>query len=284
MRIFVCLVTVAIAAPMLANSQTPATPAQSLEGVKFDVVSIKRNNGTGGMQARTVPGSFSVYGVPMRFVVRQAYQVQDFQVSGGPDWMNTDRFDIDARFDPAAGPTGPQALAARLRNLLRDRFNFAAATQPREMPIYALVKARDDGRLGPAMKPSAVDCSAMPAPGRVGGPGPDGRPVCGGRGGLGQIMAGGLTMSQLSAQLSQFAGRLVVDKTGLTGSYAFDLTWAPTPDQIPAGAPPGFAPPFDPNAPTLVTALQEQLGLKLDSQRGPVDVIVVERLEPPAEN
>lgn len=272
MRILVCLLAAALAAQ-----------AQSFDELKFDVVSVRRNNGTGGMQARTVPGSFSVVGVPLRFVVRQAYQVQDFQITGGPDWINTDLFDIEARFDPATSPTGPQALAARLRNLLADRFNFAAHTETREMPIYALVRARED-RLGPQIKPSAVDCTNIPAPGRQAGPGPDGRPVCGGRGGLGRIMAGGLTMPQLAAQLSQFVGRLIVDRTGLTGSYEFDLTWASTPDQIPPGAPPGVALPFDPNAPTLVTALQEQLGLKLDSQRGPVQIVVVDRVEQPTEN
>jgi uncharacterized protein (TIGR03435 family) len=268
-------------APLVATPQTatPATP--DVERATFDVVSVKRNNGTGGMGARTVPGSFSVYAVPMRFVVRQAYAAQDFQITGGPDWMNTDLFDIEARFDPAAGLTGPRALAARLRNMLRDRFNFMATTEMRDMPIYALVRARAD-RLGPAIKPSAVDCSGMPVAGRGAGPGPDGRPVCGGRGGPGQILAGGLTMAQLAAQLSQYTGRLVVDKTGLTGSYAFDLSWNPMLGQTPPTLPPGV--PFDADAPSLVAALGEQLGLTLESQRGPVEMVVVDRLEPPSEN
>ena len=281
MKRSVCLVAAAfIATPLVAAVQLPATPASDVENAKFDVVSIKRNDGTGGMGAKTVPGSFSVVGVPMRFVIQRAFAAQDFQITGGPDWMNTDRFDIDARFDVAVGPTGPQALAARLRNMLKERFNFAATTQTREMPIYALTRARDDGKLGSQMKPSGVDCTSMPVPGRQGGPGPDGRPMCGGRGGPGQIIAGGLTMPQLATQLSQYTGRLVVDKTGLTGSWSFDLTWVPTPDQLP----PGVTLPFDPDAPTLVTALQEQLGLKLESTRGPVNVINVDRLEPPNEN
>jgi uncharacterized protein (TIGR03435 family) len=270
MRILVCLLAAAV-----------AVQAQSPQDATFDVVSVRRNNGTGGMQARTVPGSFSVSGVPLRFVVRQAYQVQDFQIVGGPDWMNSDLFDIDARFDVAVGPVGPQALAARLRNMLAKRFNFAAHTEKREMPILSLLRLRDD-RLGARIKPSAVDCSTMPGRGRQAGPGPDGRPICGGRGGLGQIIAGGLTMAQLAAQLSQYTGRLIVDRTGLTGSYAFDLTW--TPEQLPPGLPPGATLPFDGNAPTLVTALEEQLGLKLEGGRGPVDVVVVDRLEHPAEN
>jgi uncharacterized protein (TIGR03435 family) len=284
MRIFVCLAAAALgAATLSATTQNLPVAPQSLDGVKFDVVSVRRNPGTGGMQARTVPGSFSVVGIPLRFVIRQAYQVQDFQIAGGPDWMNSDLFDIDARFDVAVGPVGPQALAARLRNMLVERFKFAAHIETREMPIFALVRARED-RLGAQIKPSAVDCSTMSAPGRQAGPGPDGRPICGGRGGPGQILAGGLTMAQLAAQLSQYTGRLIVDRTGLTGSYAFDLSWSPALDQMPSGLPRGGAPPFDADAPTLFTALEEQLGLKLDSGRGPVDVVVVDRVEHPAEN
>lgn len=284
MKLSVCLLaTVFTVTPLVATMQTatPATP--DVERATFDVVSIKRNNGTGGMGARTVPGSFSVYGVPMRFVVRQAYAAQDFQITGGPDWMNTDLFDIEARFDPGTGPTGPRALAARLRNMLRERFNFLASTEVREMPIYALVRARQD-RLGPRIKPSAVDCTGMPAPGRQAGPGSDGRPVCGGRGRIGEITAGGLTMAQLAAQLSQYTGRTVVDKTAMTGSYAFDLEWRPTPTELPSDLPPGVTLPFNPDAPGLNAALQEQLGLELDSQRGPVEMVVVERLEAPTEN
>ena len=281
MKLSVCLAAAAlIATPLVAAVQVPAPPEPDVEDAEFDVVSIRRNNGTGGMGARTVPGSFSVFGVPMRFVVRQAYVAQDFQITGGPDWMNTDLFDIEARFDPATGPTGRMALAARLRNMLRERFNFSARTETREIPIYALVRTRGD-RLGPAIKPSAVDCSGLPAPGRGAGPGPDGRPVCGGRGGPGQIVAGGLTMAQLAQQLSQYAGRLIVDKTGLTGSYAFDLTWAAT---LAPRPPAGLALPVDADAPSLGAALEEQLGLTLDAQRGPVEMVIVERLEAPTEN
>lgn len=284
MKLSVCLfATVFTVTPLVATMQTPTPATPDVERATFDVVSIKRNNGTGGMGARTVPGSFSVYGVPVRFVVRQAYAAQDFQITGGPDWMDTDLFDIEARFDPGTSPTGPRAMAARLRNMLRDRFDFLARTEVREMPIYALVRARQD-RLGPRIKPSAVDCTGMPAPGRQAGPGPDGRPVCGGRGRIGEISAGGLTMAQLAAQLSQYTGRLIVDKTGLAGSYTFDLSWNPMLGQAPPTLPPGVAFPFNADAPSLIAALEEQLGLTLDSQRGPVEMVVVERLEAPTGN
>lgn len=183
------------------------------------------------------------------------------------------------------------------------------------MPILALVIARDDKRLGPQLKPSAVDCVALgrrggpPSDGR-GGPALDGRrgggpsagrggppepgtpfslgerPQCGGRGGFGQMIAGGMPLSQFVTQLSQLTGRIVVDRTGLTGGYDLDLKWTPTPDQLPPGPPPpGFElPPIDPNGPSLFAALEEQLGLKLDSTRGPVQVLVIDSIEPPTEN
>ena len=202
-----------------------------------------------------------------------------------------------------------------LRTLLRDRFGMVAHTETREMPILALRVARADGRLGPQMTPAAVDCAALnaargrgpiegrggPPPGaRIGGPPPDGRgapppmpsfsvgerPMCGDRMGFGQLLAGGMTMSRLATQMAQLTGRLVVDRTGLTGGYDLDLKWTPAPNQLPPGPPPpGVEPPaIDPNGPSLETALQEQLGLKLENERGPVDVLVIEKLVPPTEN
>jgi uncharacterized protein (TIGR03435 family) len=104
---------------------------------------------------------------------------------------------------------------------------------------------------------------------------------------FGQLLGGGVPMSRLASQiLSQLTGRVVVDRTGLTGGYDIDLKWTPTPDQLPPGPPPpGVEPPsIDLNGPSLFTALQEQLGLKLDSERGPVEVLVIERIQQPAEN
>jgi uncharacterized protein (TIGR03435 family) len=276
--------------------------------VAFDVVSIRRAPGGDGMFMRTAPGSVTTSNVPVVQLIRQAYGLQEFQVVGGPDWIGSDRFDIEARFDPAPvnGLAGPPRVQAMLRTMLGDRFQLAVHTEQREMPILALVLSRDDKRLGPQLTPSAVDCAALASrrggaapdgrrgggPGADGrgapppGPGPDGRPVCGGRGGFGRMIAGGQTMAQFATQLSQLTRSLVVDRTGLSGGYDLDLTWTPTPDQLPPGVPPpGLQPPpIDPNGPSLFTALQEQLGLKLDSTRGPVDVLVIDRIERPTEN
>lgn len=280
-----------------ALAQPPAAPS-------FDVVSVKRNASPSGAMMRAMPGNLTAVGATVRQLIRQAYQLQDFQIVGGPDWMNSDRFDVEARFDastPVPGFEGPARMQAMLRTLLADRFNLVARRETRALPVYALVLARSDGRLGPQLTPSAVDCAAL---GRRGGPPPEAgrgrgappppgtpfslgpRPQCGGRSGFGQLIAGGAPMAQFVTQLSQMTGRVVIDRTGLTGGYDIDLKWTPTPDQLPAGPPPPGVelPPIDPNGPSLFTALEEQLGLKLESERGPVEVLVIDRLEPPTEN
>jgi uncharacterized protein (TIGR03435 family) len=306
-----CVSTLVLVVMSVSHAQDQSTP------IAFDVVSIKRAAaGSDGMFMRTAPGSVTTSNVPVVQLIRQAYGLQESQVAGGPEWMAVERFDIEARFDPTPvnGMAGPPRVQAMLKTMLADRFKLAAHLEPREMPILALVLTRDDKRLGPQLRPSAVDCAALaasrrggpppdargalPPDGRRGGgpgldgrgapppgPGPDGRPVCGGRGGFGQMMAGGQTMAQFATQLSQLTRSLVVDRTGLSGGYDLDLTWTPTPDQQPPGRPPGFQPPpIDPNGPSLFAALDEQLGLRLESTRAPVDVLVIDRIERPTEN
>lgn len=312
MKLFVCLAPALSIAALTVAAQSPPSAAAA-----FDVVSVKRNTAGGPILQRNMPGNIAMFNVPVRQLIRMAYQLQDFQIVGAPDWANTERFDIEGRFEPAAAPAVPAPQTPRmllmLRTLLSDRFGMIARMETREMPILALRIVRADGRLGPQMKPSAVDCAALnaaargrglgpPTGARAGGPPLDGRgappppgtpfslgerPACGDRMGFGQLLAGGMPMSRLATQtLSQLTGRVVVDRTGLTGGYDIDLKWTPTPDQLPPGPPPpGIEPPpIDPNGPSLFTALQEQLGLKLDTDRGPVDVLVIDRLQRPAEN
>jgi uncharacterized protein (TIGR03435 family) len=188
-----------------------------------------------------------------------------------------------------------------LRALLADRFKLATHSDTRDLPIYALVLARADGKFGPQLQKAIVECNAGPRAGgnAVRGPGPngpaqgpppgspqggppqaDGRVSCGIRVGPGSMSVGGSPMSQFASSLAMWVGRVVVDKTGLSGAYDFNLTW--TPDQMPQ-RPPGApdAPAIDPNGPSIFTAVQEQLGLKLDSQRGPVSVLVIDHAEHP---
>ena len=238
--------------------------------------------------------------LPLRTIIAAAYgtpqPLADFQLVGGPKWLDTDRFDIIAKAadDPPPGPNGPPpAMFLMLQSLLEERFHLTVHRETKDLPMYALVLARSDGKLGPQIHPSATDCAALMASmrARAGGPppppAPGERPPCGARMFPGNITAGGMTMAQMVSGLGRTPGinRPVVDRTGLTGAFDFDLTY--TPDQMPQGErPPGAPPlpPVDPNGPSLFTALQEQLGLKLEPTRGPVDVIVIDRAEPPTED
>jgi bla regulator protein blaR1 len=290
----------ALLAMPIVHGATPQDP-------QFEVASIKPNkSGDGRVMLGVQPGGrFTATNVTLRMMIRNAYQLQDFQITGGPSWIAEERFDIvakaetsDTMGDPFRGEQNGQPSRGQLmiRALLAERFKLVVHNETKEMPIYGLVVARSDGKLGPQLKPSEVDCAAQMAAGRgrgrgmpppPGPPPPAGTPMqCGIRIGPGNMAVGGSPMTQVANSLSMFAGRIVVDKTGLAGNYDFTLMW--TPDQMPGGGqrPPGAPepPPIDPNGPSLFTAVQEQLGLKLDSQRGPVAVLVIDRAERPTEN
>ncbi len=286
--------------PLRAVGRTQAPAQAASQG--FEVASIKPNNsGDGRVMMQNAPGRFNATNVTMRMLVRQAYQLQDSQIIGGPGWLADDHFDIVAKLDGTPQDMfvaqqrggGPTQLQLAIRALLADRFGLIVHNETKEMPIYALVVARTDGKLGPEMKKSETDCAAMAgARGRgPGGPPPPGPPApgqpmpCGIRIGMGNLVMGGASISQFANSLGMFAGRLVFDKTGLTGGWDLNLTW--TPDNMPqrppgAPEPPGGA--IDPNGPSLFTALQEQLGVKLDWQRGPVDVLVIDKADHPTPN
>lgn len=257
----------------------------------FEVASVKPNKSGDGRVMLAMPptGRITATNVPVRLLLQQAYQVQPFQIIGAPDWAASDRFDIVAKA-PDGAP--PEQYRPMMRNLLADRFKLKAHMETREMPIYALVLARGDGKLGPNLAPAKADCDALARGRRAGGPPPappqPGQPMeCGAMVGIGSMNAGGMAMADLARSLSGLVNRIVIDKTGLSGRYDFQLTY--TPDGrgnalgLPGGAPPlGVdAPAGDPNGASLFTAVQEQLGLKLDSQKGPVEVLVIESIEQP---
>jgi uncharacterized protein (TIGR03435 family) len=270
----------AAACLVVVNGQTPTKPHE------FEVASIKENvSGSDNASVRAQPGGrVSVSNNSLRSIIRNAYSVQNYQIVGGPDWINTVRWDITAKA-PEDAP--PQQLLLMLRTLLADRFKLVIRNETREMPIYALSIARADGRLGPQLRSSNTDCAAIFAAAKAKGEAPppttNGRPTCGTRTTRGNMMTTGVAMSDFARNLAPFAGRPVVDKTGLSGVFDLDLTW--TPEQGPAG-PEGTqsqtAPSID--GVSLFTAVQEQLGLKLDAQRGPVDVVVIESAERPVED
>jgi uncharacterized protein (TIGR03435 family) len=284
-----------VTAASLEAQNPPPAPSASLV---FEVASVKPNkSGEGFIRFGLQPGGrFTAQNVPARELVRFAYNVQPFQIEGGPSWLNSDRFDVTAKAEgdfPPVGPGQSGPVQEMMQNLLADRFKLKVHRETKEMPIYALVLARSDGRLGKQIEPSTVDCAAQrgrgAGPGR-GGPGgpppappqPGERPQCGMFMGIGNVGAGDVGIQQLAQLLSQRVQRIVVDKTGLTGRYSFNIEF--TPDQMP---PPGAAPPgvqlpaINPDGPSIFTALQEQLGLKLESTRGPVETLVIDSIEQP---
>ena len=263
-------------AAVAAVSMQAQTSRQSSEQPRFDVASIKINKANDGIVfSQSQKGRYVISGLTLAALIRSAYQVQEFQIVGGPDWMNGERFDIEATYTEA--PAGERARTdLMLRTLLVERFNLVVHNETRERPVYALVLARPDRRFGPQLEKSAADCATR-----------KGSDACGSSVGPGFIQSRGRTMAQFAESLSMLTNtgsslnRLIVDRTNLDGSY--DLTLRFTPENIPPGNVPGL-PPVDPNGPSIFTALQEQLGLKLDSQRAPVNVLVVDRAERPTAN
>jgi uncharacterized protein (TIGR03435 family) len=253
---------------------TQAVP-QSLRGpFRFEVTSVRPNkSGPGGVSMRRLPGSFTATNVTLRDLILFAYGIQRYKLLGMPGWAEQDRFDIDARAgaepipQPPAGATAEQMMQ---RTLLEDRFGLAVHFETREMPIYALVLARADGRLGPQLKQSQTKCFAVTPTAQA----PSGQAGCTSRSGNGFTSAVGFPMSSFPDYLAGQVQRGVVDRTGLTGTWDLELTF--TPDGLA-----GQTPAQDATGPSLFTALQEQLGLKLEASTGPVEVLMIDRAQRP---
>ena len=262
MRRLVCLLACLAAVSIHAQRPTPAPG--NVEG--FEVASIRRNaSANDGARVSGNGGRLTITNNPLRNIIRNAWTLQDFQIVGGPSWMNTDRWDIVAK---AEGNPGPQMMAM-LQKLLADRFKLVVHKETRELPIYALTFARPDHSLGPKMQASTTDCQKemSAAIARGGPPRPNSALLCGIRSLPGHFQLNAAAMSNFVRNLTGFAGRSVVDRTGLTGVYDADLTWNDSDE-----------------GPSLFTAMQEQLGLKLEPQRGPVEVLVIDSVERPVED
>ena len=278
-----------------AQNVTPGRPFVDPEA-RFEVVSIKRfDTSSGTPRASMTPGRFDIAGASLSLLVGQALVTPVDRIFGLPDWANTELYTVTAKA-PDDPPPAALALNVMLANLLKDRANLATHRETRQLPVYDLVFARTDKRLGPGLKPASPECQAaltarLEAVQR-GGPVPP--PLVGVNDACnsmrinpgGMVGFNGVPMSRIAQLLTQSVGRPVIDKTGLTGYFDFTLQWTPQPGSEmpirPAGEPPAPPPPAaDPDGPNLFTAIQEQLGLKLESARGPVEVIVIDRLEKP---
>jgi uncharacterized protein (TIGR03435 family) len=253
MRVPLLVVGLAVASARLL-AQTPAAPS-------FEVASIKR--ATGGRESMVAQpgGLLTVTNLPLRFVIRTALQLQDDQIQGGPAWISTERFDITAR---AAADTPLTQLPAMIKALLVERFKLAVHTEQRELPLFALVALPGTGRSAPGLR--NTECPALDVdlsrPQRCVN-------ISQGRG---RLTLRGMPISQLLPFLAPAVNRTIVDRTALDGRYDIDLTWTPE------------LSPTTPEGVSIFTALQEQLGLKLESTRGPVEVLVIDHAELPTEN
>jgi bla regulator protein blaR1 len=234
-------------------------------------------------------GRFNTFNTPVRLLITFAYQIQGYQLVGGPDWLNNERFDIVAKMEgdpPAVIPgTGADHMMLATRTLLADRFKLKIHKETRELDIYALTMAKAGGRPGPKLVPAKGGCSPEELAARRGAPPPSkgGPPpvICGIQQGPGRIRFGNYPLELFARSISARVGRAVVDRTGLTGNWEFELEFQP---EVPSGGqlPPGATPPpIDPDAPNFFTALQEQLGLKLDATKGPEEVWVIDSVEHP---
>jgi bla regulator protein blaR1 len=261
----------------------------------FEVATLKQNtSGERGGGIRRLPGGrVTVTNMAARQLVTFAYQLGQWQLIGSPSWLADDKFDITAKIEgnpewEGPGSDKPDPILVAMRGLLAERFKLKFHTEKRELDAYALVVAKP-GALGPALKTSTTDCKALAEQLRqgkqqAGGPQMvDGIMPCSIMGRIGQISFDGFPMSQVATMLVGQAGRPVIDRTNLSGNWRFLMKFA---QERPQGAPlpPGEPVAADPDAPSFFTALQEQLGLKLESTRAPFDVTVIDAVEHPTDD
>jgi uncharacterized protein (TIGR03435 family) len=275
-------------------TSTAAGPGQPTPRLEFEAASVKPNK-SGDVRRGMGPapgGRFTAVNVPLRELIAFAYGVPNarasLQVVGGPRWMDTERFDVEAV--ALGGALTPAQASPMVRALLEDRFRLSVHRETREIPVYYLAPNRADRQPGPRLRASAIDCEARraargrgAAPASPPSPSPPIdpatiRPTCGLRLAAGRFAGDGVDMSRLADGLAPFVGRLVIDRTGLTGSFDIDLDWTPDGPAPSPNDPAPFA--GDREAPGLMTAIREQLGLRLERARGPIEVVAIDAIQP----
>lgn len=288
-----------------AVRQAPLTPTtETAPQASFEVASIKPDkSGEMRMMMNQEPGGhFRADGIPLKLIFEQAYDIKDAQLIGAPEWFGSDRYDIEAKPDEATsermrklGRDEAQLMMRQmLRGLLEERCQMKLNRETRELPIYSLIV----GRGGPKFHEAAPlpDTPPSESPNGVTRSGPNGaspRVRQGIRMGRGDLTLVAATLDMFSNVLSRQLGRPVVNNTGLKGNYDFELKWTPDQSEMRMGpggpggpgGPPGEAPPPpEENGPSIFTAVQEQLGLKLDSTKAPMQVFVISHIERPSAN
>jgi uncharacterized protein (TIGR03435 family) len=230
-------------APSAARAQSAAVPH-----AQFEVASIKP--GAPGAHGPTFYNPtrerFAVESITTKALIAYAYDVREFQISGGPGWLASEEYTIVARPE---GDAGGERILAMVRSLLAERFHLTVHRESKEMPVLELVTAKGGPKLQPSLSAAGPEV----------------------RGGRGRVIARNVTLEMLAAQL---AGRVLVrpvlDRTGVPGKFDINLEW--TLDES------------SDTGPSVFTALEEQLGLKLETRKGPVDLLVIDHVERPTEN
>lgn len=261
-----------------ASTQEPAVNPTNFE---YDVASFKLDKDqAGGSHWSSTNDALSAKNVTLQNLVLNAYGIRSFQLSGNPGWLDSERYDIEAKADSEtaealqklAGKDRAAARSAMLQKLLTDRLKLVVHRETKELPVYFLVVAKS----GLKMKETAPDA-------------PGGTSRSGGNGVLQTMEGQGIPVSSIAVMASGTVGRIIIDKTGLTGRYDFKISWsrndsAAQPAASPAADAAAVPVAADPTGPSIFTALQEQLGLKLESGKGPVEIIVIEHVERPSGN
>jgi bla regulator protein blaR1 len=254
--------------PIFVIALTAALAQSPVTLKEFDVVSVKPSapdEHNSFMFQRLAGGTVRMVGVPIRMLIMQAYDVEAFQISGGPDWIRTDRWDILAKVEGVEGRLTRVQENTMLQALMVDRFQLRVHSETKEMPVYALVAEKNKSKLKP---PTGTEQSV--------------------RSGNGSFKVTKGRIAVLTTMLSMGLGRVVIDKTDLNGEYDFALEWTPDPGEggpesigLPPEAP---RPHMETNGASIFTALQEQLGLRLVSQKGPVEMVVIDSVQRPTAN
>jgi uncharacterized protein (TIGR03435 family) len=244
---------VVIAAATVCPAQSPA----------FEAASVKLSAPGEEVRMRREPGRLTITNFPLRAMVRYAYDIEDIQISGGPPWFNSDRWDIVA----TGGREISEAERRRmLQALLNERFHMIIRRETKELPVYALSVAKGGSKLTPGTEgnPERVELNVSGA-------------------GFHDMMGQSVPLSTLAKVLTMPAGRIVVDRTGIKGNFDYKLEWVPDPANMPSinGARPDGS---NLDGASIFTAVEEQLGLKLQSAKGPVEILVIDRAEKAAEN